>query len=102
VPYVPARGDLVWIDGEHAALIVSHTSYNEKVGLALLCPVTAQIKGYPFEVPLPTGIGVTGVVLADQIQPFPWKARRATRIGPAPSGVLADVTARIGALLLDP
>ena len=107
--YVPARGDLVWLEfdpqigheqaGRRPALVVSHTAYNKKVGLALLCPVTSQSKGYPFEVPLPPGLPISGVVLSDQIKSLDWRARRASRIGAAPSAVLEHVLARINALV---
>lgn len=76
--YVPSRGDVVWLSfspqagheqaGRRPALVVSPASYNRKVGLALLCPITSQVKGYPFEVSLPAGLEVSGVVLSDQIK----------------------------------
>src|SRR3954471_14030479 len=88
--YVPQRGDAVWITltpqagheqaGRRPALVLSPASYNGKVGLALLCPITSQIKGYPFEVRLPDGLPVAGVVLADQIKALDWRARHAERI----------------------
>ncbi len=78
VAYVPDRGDVIWLTfdpqegheqaGRRPALILSPVSYNSKVGLALLCPITKQQKGYPFEVALPTGFAITGVVLSDQIK----------------------------------
>ena len=77
-PYIPRRGDFVWVTftpqagheqaGRRPALIVSPESYNRTVGLALFCPVTNQIKGYPFEVAIPEDSCVTGVVLSDQIR----------------------------------
>ena len=107
--YVPARGDLVWLEfdppsgheqaGRRPALVVSHTAYNRKVGLALFCPITSQEKGYPFEVALPAGLAVRGVVLSDQVKSLDWRARRAALIGRAPAAVLAQVTARIFALV---
>jgi mRNA interferase MazF len=107
--YVPARGDLVWLEfdprsgheqaGRRPALVVSHTAYNRKVGLALFCPITSQEKGYPFEVALPAGPGVRGVVLSDQVKSLDWRARRAALIARAPAAVLAQVTARISALV---
>ena len=84
--YAPARGDVVWIDmnpqlgreqaGRRPAVILSPLSYNRKVGLALLCPITNHEKGYPFEVPIPEGLPVSGVVLADQVKSLDWRARR--------------------------
>src|SRR5438105_7801743 len=85
--YVPRRGDAVWITldpqagheqaGRRPALVLSPETYNGKVGLALLCPITNRGKGYPFEVVLPPGLAVTGVVLADQLKNLDWQVRRA-------------------------
>lgn len=107
--YVPARGDLVWLEfdpqtgheqsGRRPALVVSHTAYNKKVGLALLCPVTSHVKAYPFEVALPAGLRVAGVVLSDQVKSLDWRARRASRITSIPAPVLEQVIARIVALV---
>lgn len=107
--YVPERGDAVWITldpqagheqaGRRPALVVSPAAYNGRVGLALLCPITSQVKGYPFEVPVPAGSAVTGVVGADQVKSLDWRARQATRIGPLPPDVIAKVVERLQALL---
>lgn len=107
--YVPARGDLVWLEfdpqsgheqaGRRPALVVSHAAYNKKVGLALLCPITSKVKGYPFEVVLPAGLAVSGAVLSDQVKSLDWRARRAARISAAPAAVLNQVVARIVALV---
>src|SRR5436189_3123370 len=92
--YVPARGDAVWITldpqagheqaGRRPALVLSPAAYNGRVGLALFCPITSQSKGYPFEVPLPDGLAVSGVVLSDQIKNLDWRAREAARICQVP------------------
>jgi len=110
-PYAPERGDLVWLQftpqagseqaGKRPALIMSPKAYNQKVGLALACPVTSRIKGYPFEVLLPDGLEVGGVVLSDQIKSLDWRARKATLIDRAPAAVILQVTSRI-LPLLDP
>jgi mRNA interferase MazF len=107
--YAPSRGDVVWISfdpqagheqaGHRPALVVSPAAYNEKVGLALLCPITRQAKGYPFEVPLPADASVKGVVLADQVKSLDWRARRATFRGHAPDEVVEEVLERLGVLL---
>jgi mRNA interferase MazF len=106
--YVPDRGHLVWLSfdpragreqaGRRPALILSPAVYNARAGLALACPITSQIKGYPFEVALPSGLPVTGVVLADHVKSVDWQARRAEFIGTVPAGVLNEVTARVGPL----
>ena len=108
--YVPDRGDLVWLEftpqtgSEQAerrpALVISPRAYNAKVGLALFCPVTSRVKGYPFEVSLPDATGVVGVVLADQLKSLDWRARRAKLIERASADVLALVTAKILPLLV--
>jgi mRNA interferase MazF len=110
VAYVPDRGDLVWLEftpqtgseqaGRRPALVISPKTYNAKVGLALFCPVTSRVKGYPFEVVLPEGCGVTGVVLADQLKSLDWRARKAKLIDRALSDVLTMVRARILPLLV--
>ena len=105
----PDRGDIVWVDfdpqsgheqaGRRPALIVSPRSYNRKVGLALLCPITSQRKGYPFETPLPGDLKVTGVVLADQIKSMDWRARRAEFCCKAPATTILDVIGKAQSLL---
>lgn len=103
--YFPARGDLVWLQfdpqsgreqrGQRPALVVSPVEYNRKVGLALFCPITTQVKGYPFEVAIPPGGRITGVVLADQVKSLDWRARRAKRIEPVSDAVIEEVLAKI-------
>ena len=107
--YVPKRGDVVWLHfnpqagheqaGRRPALVLSPSAYNGRVGLALLCPITSKAKGYPFEVPLPEGFSVTGVVGADQVKSLDWKARKASRIGAVPQEVVAEVVRRLQPLL---
>ena len=107
--YVPARGDIVWLQfnpqagheqaGYRPALAVSPTVYNRKVGLALFCPITTQIKGYPFEVKLPQSQKISGVILADQVKSLDWKARKAKRLDAVPKEVLEEVLAKIFTLV---
>jgi len=107
--YVPRRGDVVWISlnpqagheqaGRRPALILSPTAYNDKVGLAILCPITRQIKGYPFEVLIPDGLAAKGVILADQVKSLDWRARRATLMCRLPPQTVAEVLGKLGALL---
>ncbi len=108
-PYVPDRGDLVWLtfnpqagheqDGRRPALTLSPLAYNRTAGLALFCPITSQVKGYPFEVALPPGLPVSGVILADQIRNLDWNARQAGFIAKALPGVIAEVLGKLTALL---
>lgn len=81
------------------ALVLSPISYNEKARLCVLCPITNQAKGYPFEVPIPDGLKATGVVLADQIKSFSWEARNAEFICNAPAELVAKVRGMIKALI---
>jgi mRNA interferase MazF len=107
--YCPKRGDVVWISfnphagheqaGHRPALVLSPESYNRKVGLALLCPVTTRIKGYPFEVRVPAGLQTSGVVLSDQVKSMDWKARGASFLCSLPETVVRDVLSKVGTLL---
>lgn len=109
--YVPKRGDVVWLQfnpqagheqaGHRPALVVSPKAYNAKVGLALFCPITSQVKGYPFEVVVPPGLGVSGAILADQIKSLDWNARQAKHIGAVPADVIEEVLAKIQTLVGD-
>ena len=105
----PDRGDLVWVSlnpqagheqaGRRPALVLSPIKYNEKVGLALLCPITSRVKGYPFEVALPADGPVTGVVLADQVKNLDWQVRGAEVVGRAPEEVVLEVLGKLHALI---
>jgi mRNA interferase MazF len=107
--YVPRRGDVVWITlnpqagheqaGRRPAVVLSPEEYNGKVGLAILCPVTNQIKGYPFEVRIPADLPVTGAILADQIKSLDWRVRNAELICALPSRVISEVLHKIATLL---
>jgi mRNA interferase MazF len=107
--YVPESGELVWLDfdpqagreqaGRRPALVVSPKSYNARSGLALFCPVTSRVKGYPFEVGLPDGSAVSGVILADQVRSLDYRRRCAELAGEAPAGVLGEVRAKLRALV---
>jgi mRNA interferase MazF len=105
----PNRGDLIWISlkpragheqaGRRPALVLSPVEYNSRVGLALLCPVTNRAKGYPFEVPLPGDLEITGVILADQVKSLDWRARRAETACTAPQSVTDEVLGKLNTLL---
>jgi len=109
--YVPQRGDIVWLSfhpragheqaGRRPALVLSPALYNGKVGLALFCPVTSRVKGYPFEVTLPAGLVVSGVVLSDQVKSLDWRARRAEFAGRLSELHVREVLDKLGALLLE-
>ena len=106
---IPDRGEVWWLEfrpqsgreksGRRPAAILSPRSYNGKVGLAVCCPLTTRVKGYPFEVALPEGLAAHGVVLADQVKSLDWKSRQAEYLGKLPEAVLEEILAKIGALL---
>ena len=106
---VPDAGDLVWLTfdpqsereqaGRRPALVLSPAQYNRKSGLALVCPITSHVKGYPFEVELPPGLQVTGAILADHLKCLDWRAGRAEPAGRLPKQLLHDVLDRLAALL---
>ncbi len=100
-PYVPDRGDLIWLepDAKRAALVLSPKPYNEATGLALVCPVTGRIKGYPFETALPTGLIVSGVVLADHATTLDWRGGNTAFADRAPPALGADALAKLRTLL---
>lgn len=107
--YCPDAGDFIWIDldptkgreqrGRRPAVVISPLAYNERAGLCLACPLTNQSKGYPFEVPVPPGVGVTGVVLADQVRCLSWPERNAELIGRSTGGLLDDVREKLAAVM---
>jgi mRNA interferase MazF len=107
--FVPGRGDLVWITlnpqagheqaGRRPAIVLSPSSYNAAVGLALFCPVTSRVKGYPWEVALPEGLPVSGVALSDQVKSLDWRIRKAEKIAALPASVIAEILGKLGTLL---
>ena len=107
--FIPDRGDIVWLQfnpqagheqaGRRPALVISPKVYNKKVGLALFCPITSHIKGYPFEVTLPSGAKVKGAILSDQIKSLDWRVREAKRFARAPKEIMTEVLAKIFTLV---
>jgi mRNA interferase MazF len=107
--YVPERGDVVWLAfnphagheqaGTRPALVISPAAYNRRVGLALFCPLTTQVKGYPFEVLLPPGLKAQGAILSDQIKSLDWRVRKAKLLCKVPREVLDQTLACVLALI---
>ena len=105
----PDRGEIVWIDfsphagreqaGRRPAFVVSPRLYNRPSGFAILCPITSRSKGHPFEVPLPPGLPIEGVVLSDQARSLDWRARRVQFACAAPESVTAGVLNRLATLV---
>lgn len=108
--YVPERGEVVWLNfnpqagheqaGHRPALVLSPASYNLKTGLMLCCPITSQVKGYPFEVPVTGDAGIAGAILADQVKSLDWRVRQAKLKGRVSPETIAMVLARARALLV--
>jgi mRNA interferase MazF len=108
--YVPDRGDVVWLDfnptrgheqhGRRPALILSPRVYNAASGLAFACPITSQIKGYPFEVPIPVK-NVQSAVLTDQLRSIDFRERNAEKFTKTSQSVLTEVQEYLQKLLLN-
>lgn len=105
--YVPEAGEIVWLNfspqagheqaGRRPAVVLSPAAYNDKTGLMICCPMTSQIKNYPFEVEI-VGAGMSAV-LADQVKSFDWRERKASRKGVVAPHELAEIRAKIHALI---
>lgn len=106
--YTPERGDIIWLNftpqagheqkGMRPALVLSPQQYNKKTGLAVCCPITSNIKGYPFEV-LITGKKIRGAALSDHLKNLDWKIRKAKFIEKSSSQAMAECITKISALL---
>jgi mRNA interferase MazF len=109
--YVPDRGHAVWLDfdpqtgheqaGRRAALVISPAGYNGPTGLAVVCPVTQQAKGYPFEVPVPQSLArkLKGVVLTDAVKNLDWRERDVDFICNVPDQFLDAVLEKLLSLI---
>lgn len=107
--YVPERGDIIWLSfspqsgveqaGRRPAIVLSPSSYNEKSGLILVCPVTSKQKGYPFEVALSDSLTTSGTVLSDQVRSLDWRVREASFIETINDAALADILENVRLLL---
>ncbi len=107
--YVPERGDLIWLSfhpqagheqaGRRQALVLTPKAYNDKTSLAIVVPITSQVKGYPFEVAIPKGLTIQGVILSDQIRSLDWRARNAERIESISQETFETVLDRLSVLL---
>jgi mRNA interferase MazF len=107
--HFPDKGDIVWINlnpqagheqaGRRPALVLSPRGYNKKVGLAIFCPITNQIKGYPFEVLLPSKIKISGAILSDQVKSLDWQLRNIEFICKLPESITNEALAKLSVLL---
>lgn len=85
--------------GRRPAVVLSPAAYNIRVGLAILCPITSQVKGYPFEVRIPPGLPVAGAILSDQVKSLDWRARHAEPACALPADIVAEVLQKLGTLI---
>jgi mRNA interferase MazF len=107
--YVPEAGDLIWLTfdpqtgreqrGRRPAVVLSPRIYNERSELAVVCPITSRVKGRMFEVPVPPGSQIDGVVLADHVKSLDWKLRRAQFAGRLDDPTLEEIRERLRPLL---
>ena len=107
--FVPDAGDFVWLTfdpragreqaGRRPALVLTPKIYNARSGLLLACPITNQAKGYPFEVSVPSGAGIAGVILVDHLKSLGWKARQTECIGRCSEDAMETVRAKLAPLL---
>ena len=107
--YIPERGDIVWLSlnpqvgheqsGRRPAAVLSPKKYNHKVGLAIFCPITTKVKGYPFEVLIPESLPISGVILSDQVKSLDWQSRKAQFCCKVPESIVSDVLNKLGVLL---
>jgi mRNA interferase MazF len=108
--YVPKRGDFIWLNfdprtgheqsGHRPALVISPEDYN-RIGRAIVCPITSRLRGFPFEVRIPDGEQIAGVILTDQIRAVDWRARKAEFIVAGPASILEDAIAKLATLIFD-
>jgi len=107
--YCPDAGELVWIDlnptlgheqsGHRPAIVLTARQYNERSGLCIICPITGRARGYPFEVTIPEGRAISGVILVDQVRSVAWEKRYVKIAGVAPVKLLDEVRERLAVLL---
>lgn len=104
--YIPDRGDIVWLDinfngstsekkERKAGFVISPKIYNEKTGLAIICPIKVKVKGYPFEVLIPEDLKIEGVIISDQVKSINWKTRNAEFICKLPEGKISEILSKL-------
>ena len=107
--YEPDRGHFVYVDfdpqagheqaGRRPGLVLSGLKFNSRTGLAFIAPITNTVRGGPFEVPVPTGMRITGVVLVAHARSLDWKERKVQFVGVAPVDLTEEVCGKVGAII---
>jgi mRNA interferase MazF len=107
--YCPDTGDLVWTDlnptvgheqsGHRPAILLTPRQYDVRSGLCIICPITSRARGYPFEVTIPHGYAISGIILVDQMRGVSWAKRYVRMASVAPAELLDEVRERLAALL---
>jgi mRNA interferase MazF len=114
--WIPDRADVVWVSlspqpghkptgheqaGRRPAVVISPSPYNRKTDLALMCPITSKVKGYPMEVLIPPDLPIEGAVLSDQVRSLDWKARNASFICKLPDDVMSEILGKLSTLICE-
>ena len=107
--YLPRRGDTMWIDlnprvgreqsGHRPALVLTSAAFNQRMKLAICCPITSRAQRTEFEVTLPDGLGVTGVVLAYHVRSVDWRARGTRFLARVPDEIVEEVLLMLDSIL---
>ncbi len=110
--YVPDRGDVIWIHldpqagreqaGHRPALVLSPQSFNRKLNVVFCCPITSRAKRFEFEIPLPDGLDVKGVILSHHMKSLDWRVRNARYMTRVPDDIVDDVLLRLVSILKIP
>lgn len=106
--YIPKQGDIIFLNfnpqsgkeqaGKRPGLVVSDQGFNNLLGLLICCPITKQKKGYPFEVEIPKGIAIEGIILTDHMRSIDWRSRKAKFVCKAPEKTLEEALEKIRAI----
>ena len=107
--YIPVRGDVVEINLDpqkgseirkrRPAVVVSSWNFNLKQNIAVVCPITRTVRGIAFEVPIPDGLPVDGVIRVDQVKSLDWRAREVKYLCYLPDEIVEAVSDKIEAII---
>jgi mRNA interferase MazF len=107
--YIPQQGDFVIVSfdpqsgheqkGRRPALVVSKSKFNEKTGLAIVCPITSTQRNSPFHVPILNYPFIKGFVMAEQVKSIDYSTRSIKYLGKAPIDVFENTIALLDAFI---